>query len=408
MASYTYLTAGTLGDLFGFLEKVESFGETASLPNVPSPGRIYIDPSWHATIGYGFALDGQLQYNRNGALINATALGAVLDAMTFTSSQPVTLVGGQTVTYSDANVFAAAAEAAEAMGTTAPSATEIVQYFSGLIQKYESYGQGQLQTYLDEALQDFYLGVVPTGTGPPPTPKDPPPVTFTMTPAEAGTALLNVIEGGTLQEATGGVPIVGKSPDLLNVLQAHGVPYISGELQGADAASPQWEALVAAYYNGGLGGASQGLADSDPAQAWYDLRYVVNHPLSAANNTANGIAVRDYLQSQMFGLNGASSGDSWAQAIQDYEMLTEHRATIISFEQRFRANPDGPNPYAAPSNSPLYQATALPGQMNTSYNYSSGTRSGTVSWIASSKTGSRELPGAVSWSGDPLRLSVEA
>jgi hypothetical protein len=87
----------------------------------------------------------------------------------------------------------------------------------------------------------------------------------------------------------------------------------------------------------------QALAEGNMAQVWYILRYVAANP----TQSGSGNVLRDYVESQMFGLNGASSTGSVAEAFRDYQVLTEHREIIISHELRFGANPDENSPETA-------------------------------------------------------------
>lgn len=83
-SDYTALDFSTLSDVMGMLEEIEGF---KGLSSQDSPGWVYLDSQHHATIGYGFLLDGK----------STNSLGAVLDAITFSGT--VTLQDGRQVTY---------------------------------------------------------------------------------------------------------------------------------------------------------------------------------------------------------------------------------------------------------------------------------------------------------------------
>jgi Ca2+-binding RTX toxin-like protein/GH24 family phage-related lysozyme (muramidase) len=78
------------------------------------------------------------------------------------------------------------------------------------------------------------------------------------------------------------------------------------------------------------------LQNGNRAQAWFQIRYRSNGGQSASA----GIAKRRYYESQLFGLS--SSGDSLPQAKQNYEMLTENRSRIISYEEAYGEAPGQP------------------------------------------------------------------
>jgi RTX calcium-binding nonapeptide repeat (4 copies) len=360
----TGLSAQILSELFGYLQRQEGFGETVR-PRI-TPGYVYMDSQGHATVGYGFLLDGT----------PPNSLGAVLDAMTYSGT--VTLQNGQQITYSNENVFQAAAKAATAQGLAVPSVNTIVSYFSTLVQDFQTQNNPPqaLQSYLDQALQDYFEGHFPIIHQIPPVPRQAQFLHFALTETQAAGALLNLVEGATVSEGVAGsLTISGKSSELYDILVKFGVPTdANGNLAGLSPNSPQWEALLAVFYNGGLAGASQALRYGNMAQAWYDLRYRINNPMIRGQD-ALGFAVRDYLQSQMFGLNGGLP-NSYSQAIQAYEMLDEHRQAILQYEQRFGADPDSTrSPMSAPASTAIPRAAATAALIGLpKYQYSSGTQ----------------------------------
>jgi Ca2+-binding RTX toxin-like protein len=84
------------------------------------------------------------------------------------------------------------------------------------------------------------------------------------------------------------------------------------------------------------------LQNGNRAQVWYQIRYQSNAGgiATPGNSFYEGIAKRRDYESQVFNLS--SSTDSIAQAYQNYEMLTENRAQIISYEHAFGEAPGQP------------------------------------------------------------------
>lgn len=184
-SDYTALDFSTLSDVMGMLEEIEGF---KGLSSQDSPGWVYLYSQHHATIGYGFLLDGK----------STNSLGAVLDAITFSGT--VTLQDGRQVTYINNNVFEALGLIAEAEGQSVPamSVSQVLTYFNTLVNKYEGTVDppATLQKYLNNALQDLFSGYIPNSdpVGYPPT--EPPPnspfgaaapPTFVMTEQQAVT-----------------------------------------------------------------------------------------------------------------------------------------------------------------------------------------------------------------------------
>jgi Ca2+-binding RTX toxin-like protein len=254
------------------------------------------------------------------------------------------------------NVFSAVAAFAGASNpAVSVTTTQIVSYFSWIVEQYGKNASvssiTQLQAQLDTALQDFFTGARPdlnlTATGQPQLPTSPlavNSVAFQFSPTDTSTAqqvLSELITGAQIPEATRGtLPVVGFSPQLYTAFVNNSAPINSADqsLIGAAPDSQQWIALVIAAYNGFPKGAGAGLRMEDPAETWYRLRYTNSIPITT------GVAARNYIESTIFGLNGGASSVTEALALQDYETLTEHRPSIISFEQQFGADPDGAIP----------------------------------------------------------------
>jgi hypothetical protein len=364
----------TLTDLWGFLEEIEGF---RSPPN--GPGEVYNDAGTgskgNPTIGYGFNL------TESGQPPSTNSLGATLDQLIYT----VTLGTGSGAPVYSGNVFQVAYLIASANDQMVPSVQQILQYFEQITQSVKlTPGQPAnyvtLQNELNWALQSFFLGLGPQLVSNPFALPTAAPlnanwvsnVAFSFGPLAAGEsqaqlALTNLVQGNVINEqgSGGALTINGKSPALWTLLSGAAGTYtdpITGQqdINGAPPGSDQWEALVAAYYQGGLGSVAtlaSGLRADNPALDWFDLRYLANTPLINPNsNLANGFASRNYLQSALFGINGGSSESALTLAFQDYQVLTQYRSTIISYEQKFGDDPDGVNPQRVIPGSALFSA----------------------------------------------------
>jgi YD repeat-containing protein len=354
----------TLTDLWGLIEELELF-----------KGSVYNDTANNPTIGYGFNLT---ELGPNGTNVTNT-LGAVLDQLSYSVT-----VGSVNYT---GNVFQVAAAQAAATGQPPPSVASIVNYFENIALSVKATlgtpsDYRNLQQELNWALQSFFVGQGPRLLSSsfallqgPPTNGAASNVTFGFPSTPAGYAaaqavLTNLIQGNQITEfagAGGSLTISGKSPTLWTSLASKAGTYtdsVTGDqdINGAPPGSQQWEALVSAFYQGSIGSTrlvASGLKNNDPALAWYSLRYLGSSPLLAAPNVANGFAKRNYLQAQVFGINGASTANPLVLAFQDYQMLTQYRSTIVPYEQKFGDDPDGINQYAIVSGSPLANAQAV-------------------------------------------------
>jgi hypothetical protein len=325
------LPATTLDSLMGVLEEEEGYGA------LNLPGRLYMDSVDHPTIGYGFDLT------------QKNSLGAVLDVM-----QGSFTVKGVTTT---GNVFSAVAAFAQASSVAVPSTSAIVNYFYWIVHQYPSNPSvnslGGLQTQLDNALQDFFTGARPdlvmVNGAPqlPAPPTAPSGVVFEFSNTDFSAAqqvLTELIEGASIPEQTSGaLGVTGVSPALWAAFANNNAPLDTNQnIIGAGPDSQQWIALVLAAYNGFPLHASDGVRNMDPAQSWYSLRYTDNGLITS------GVAKRDYIESTIFGLNGNQSAITYNLALQDYQMLAQHRSTIIPFEQKWGVDPDGTNPLSVP------------------------------------------------------------
>jgi Ca2+-binding RTX toxin-like protein len=72
------------------------------------------------------------------------------------------------------------------------------------------------------------------------------------------------------------------------------------------------------------------------AEAWYQIRYNTN---PSAIDSA-GIAKRRYYESQTFGVFAVPGQPTLPEAMQAYEVLTEHRPTIFKYEVQYGTDPD--------------------------------------------------------------------
>lgn len=97
---------------------------------------------------------------------------------------------------------------------------------------------------------------------------------------------------------------------------------------------------------------SLALQSGNRAEAWFQIRYgSADH-----GNNGPGVVARRYVDSQLFGLYASPDAPTEAEAIQAYQMLTYHRADIISYEQQFGSNPYGSDPYGIPAGSQIAAA----------------------------------------------------
>jgi GH24 family phage-related lysozyme (muramidase) len=107
-------------------------------------------------------------------------------------------------------------------------------------------------------------------------------------------------------------------------------------------------AFVSVAYNRGVGhldermwGFYQAIRDGDRAEAWFQIRY--NALGNQKPATVNGIAVRRYLESEVFGLYDDPNNVSAQAAISVFKMFQRHRTAIANHEARFGVKFDGTN-----------------------------------------------------------------
>ena len=101
--------------------------------------------------------------------------------------------------------------------------------------------------------------------------------------------------------------------------------------------------LVSLAYNGILKNSPTLKADilaGNRADAWFQIRYGSNGGQSAGP----GIAKRRYYESQVFGIFDTPNQPTTLEAEQAYQMLTNHRDTILAYEKQYGTDPNGASP----------------------------------------------------------------
>jgi Ca2+-binding RTX toxin-like protein len=133
--------------------------------------------------------------------------------------------------------------------------------------------------------------------------------------------------------------IAGYSASLISRLTSAGVP--AGNLPNVN--SGAWEGLVSLYFNSRADARSligphliNALKENDAAQVWYEIRYDSNLAQDPAT------ATRRFEESQLVSL--AQPDATFGTTIQAYEMLEEHRTSILQYENTFGTDPDSSNP----------------------------------------------------------------
>jgi GH24 family phage-related lysozyme (muramidase) len=274
---------------------------------------VYNDGNGYPTIGVGL----NITVNDNMAL--------VLNQMS---------VNGQ-------NVFAAAAQSGQSAQQVVAAfetviATSIATHplpADHLIHNGKTVPEMDLQATLNNKLSSYFSGTLPA-------------INFTNFPPSAALSVLQSTLGDSPVIISGQgysyPPIEGYSQrlrDWLTTNYSATNPY--GNVFGPNYLVPvsmlppensgQWEALLSLFYNQKLNnhalinkGLLSALQTGNVAEAWYQIRYVSNLSGQA------GVYIRRYYESQMFGLQ--QPGDTATQALQDFQMLTEHRATIFAQE----------------------------------------------------------------------------
>lgn len=159
-------------------------------------------------------------------------------------------------------------------------------------------------------------------------------ISFTNFPEPAAMAALQqALTGVTITGSAtlSSYEVTGYSQQAMNALIGAGVPVANIPPDNSGA----WEALVSLYFNSPKlfgSGLIAALKSGDTAEIWYQIRYGSN------GGESDGAAKRGYLESQLFGL--AQPSDTQTQAIQAYEMLTQNRSAIVSYEAQFGTDPD--------------------------------------------------------------------
>lgn len=172
--------------------------------------------------------------------------------------------------------------------------------------------------------------------------------TFHLTQPQAQLALQLIVTNVTI-------------PSLDALLNANGINYLTTP-NGHN--SQEYMALLSLFYNGGTNTVGPSLladlVNQNRAAAWYEIRYQTD-----ANDPNGAIERRRYYESNVFGLS--TTADTYQDALQDYEVLTQHRPVILGKEvanvtvtingqpqnYTFGADPDGAQPEVAPANSIL-------------------------------------------------------
>ena len=221
----------------------------------------------------------------------------------------------------------------------------IVNKFEAVLKSIAGNPSLSLQNNLDALLQ-FYTGN--------------PSASFLLTTTQANdlvTGVNSIVNGFTITASDGayyagteagyvnGQPN-GDGAQLTAILNANGSPVPPN--------SREYLALMSLYYNGGSGligpNLRNVLATGNRAAAWYEIRYDSNG--SGDFNTAK----RRYYESTLFGLYSNPSSPALTEAFQAYQVLQEHRSTIMAYEDKWGLNPDGT---AVPAIDTQYGQTAL-------------------------------------------------
>ena len=230
-------------------------------------------------------------------------------------------------------------------GQTIIQQETIVNQFEAVLKGIAGNPSLSLQNNLDALLQ-FYTGN--------------PSASFSLTTAQANdlvTGVNSIVNGFTITASDGayyagteagyvnGQPN-GDAAQLTAILNANGSPVPPN--------SREYLALMSLYYNGGSGligpNLRNALATGNRAAAWYEIRYDSNG--SGDFNTAK----RRYYESTLFGLYSNPSSPALTEAFQAYQVLQEHRSTIMAYEDKWGLNPDGT---AVPAIDTQYGQTAL-------------------------------------------------
>lgn len=356
---YVTLSPNTLSLMNVIIDQAEKFVSQIyvivqnpwELPSGPLNAPIQISTKNSGTvanIGYGSTLE------------DMNSLMGVLQAFEMSSQVNI---NGTTQSFSG-SVFQIAQQIAIASGdSSVPTVTSIVNTLSSITSSDAAFGADldesaqqiaqSITADLDSALGYYITGMFPPveNLGAPIPPPSGVSVNLTLTERQAQSVVDSFITGLSTQESSATLgsilTISGKSPaTAAAILKAYNASAVKlsvaslgsltsgATIPGMGPNSLQWIAIIDAAYLGWGTHASAAttkigaaMAADDPAEAWYELRYVVGNP----STTLPGVYTRDFENAAIFGLNGANM-DSYAQATSDYAVLTENRTTILQDE----------------------------------------------------------------------------
>jgi Ca2+-binding RTX toxin-like protein/GH24 family phage-related lysozyme (muramidase) len=151
-------------------------------------------------------------------------------------------------------------------------------------------------------------------------------VSFSNFPPQAAFNSLQTILGQT-QVTIGGIQV---SPQgyLFNKALTNTYHVPDSNNPSANINTGQYEGLLSLYFNGPSDygpGIENALQEGDNAQVWFQIRYETAPP-----GSGGGVVSRRYMEAQMYGL--WQPGDTAVNAVQDYEMFTENRGKMLSYD----------------------------------------------------------------------------
>jgi len=238
---------------------------------------VYVDTNYNATIGIGFE-------------VHANAL-AILEGMGYASNYHFTELV-QALTQATSTSFATAADARAAINS-AVNGVLGTHYGTGTVGNF-GYGNntGNSGLSTDGQIQATLIDILPTYEN-------------------------------RLNSWLAGSPL-GVSPQ-----------QIPDSTERAALLSLTYNGLIGFSYNNGTykplsPALRNAILTGDRAEAWYQIRYESNGGASPP-----GIAKRRYEESQIFGLFSNPSDPSRSDAVQAYQMLEAHRATMAHYDSQF-------------------------------------------------------------------------
>jgi hypothetical protein len=139
-----------------------------------------------------------------------------------------------------------------------------------------------------------------------------------------------------------------KQTELNKFLSDHGIDWLSSAGGSQEYAvllsmwyqSPGGDRIHNGYFMdkaGNISRMTQALIDGNRAEVWYQIRY-------GSSAGGNGVVVRRYAESQVFGLYNDPNNVPPADALQVYQMYTQHSDTILGYEAAYGTNPYGASP----------------------------------------------------------------